>query len=146
MKLIFILKFSFILTLLLIQSCVFPNYSKDLDARDDDLYNRVGFPSGNSPTDIGANNEKAKLANKGVVVVDDYYYRSPELKRAKPRPKRVKRVLRVRYEPSSRYYNNPYSFKPPAKFPYFDSDQYYIPPRASGEGEVPGNLNNNKLY
>ncbi len=117
--------------ILLLLSCT-PNYGKNLDSRDDDLYNRVGYKPGSTPIDIRQQNDIAKMANEGGVrVVPDYYYRTADTNPARPR--RVKKsakvpVKSVRYEPSSRYYNNPYSFKPPLNFPYFDSDQYYVPP------------------
>ena len=134
-----------VLILLFSQGCVFPSDGTLLDGRDADLYDRIGFPVGNRPVDISTNNRNAKLANQGMKVVDDYYYRTPEPKRPLVKSRPQKRVLRVRYRPSSRYYNNPYSFKPPAQFPYFDSDQYYIPPRA-GDNSENQSVNNNKLY
>lgn len=132
--------------MIFLQSCVFPSASKNLDSRDVDIYNRIGFTAGNTPVDIQNNNDRAKRVNSGVRVVDDYYYRGPEPKKIRPKKRSSKRVLRVNYVPSSRYYNNPYSFKPPAQFPYFDSDQYYTPPQASRGVENQNNLNNNKLY
>lgn len=129
----------------ILQSCVYPSTGKNLDYRDSDIYNRIGFPAGSTPGDIQSNNDKAKLANSGVRVVDDYYYRVPEPKKPRVKRRPPKRVLRVKYEPSSRFYNNPYSFKPPAQFPYFDSDQYYTPPRGASNIEYQPK-SNNKLY
>ena len=139
------IKICCVVSLLLSQGCVFSSDGTLLDGRDSDLYNRIGFPAGNRPADIATSNRNAKLANQGMKVVDDYYYRTPEPKSAPVKRAPQKRVLRVRYQPSSRYYNNPYSFKPPAQFPYFDSDQYYIPPRAEDNSENQS-VTNNKLY
>ncbi len=34
--------------------------------------------------------------------------------------------------PSSRRYNNPYAFPPQNQYPYYDGDQYYVPPTYYG--------------
>lgn len=144
-----------LLAVLMILSCCTPNIGKNLDSRDDDLYNRVGFKPGSTPNDIRHNNDIARMANEGKVkVVPDFYYRAPDKRpvRVKPSKKRSRPpVQSLRYEPSSRYYNNPYSFKPPLNFPYFDSDQYYVPPTGydnKGYDQSSGqrNNNNNNLY
>lgn len=32
------------------------------------------------------------------------------------------------YQPNSRTYNNPYNYPPRNYYPYYDFDQYYVPP------------------
>ena len=81
-------------------SCT-PNYGRNLDDRDYDLYDKIGFKSGSQPRDIARKNREGKLSNSGVRIVEDYYYRKPEVKRLPPPKKPPKRVLRVKYEPSS---------------------------------------------
>lgn len=34
--------------------------------------------------------------------------------------------------PSSRQYNNPYALPPQSQYPYYDGDQYYVPPTYYG--------------
>ena len=34
--------------------------------------------------------------------------------------------------PASRYYTNPYAFPPQNSYPYYDGDQYYVPPTYYG--------------
>lgn len=34
--------------------------------------------------------------------------------------------------PASRYYSNPYAFPPQNSYPYYDGDQYYVPPSSYG--------------
>ena len=36
------------------------------------------------------------------------------------------------YPPASRYYSNPYAFPPQNHYPYYDADQYYVPPTYYG--------------
>ncbi len=123
----------FALTTLL--SCA-PNFGKNLDNRDEDLYNRVGYRPGHTPADYQSYQDSARDRQSGnVKVVPDYYYRKADRVANRPPAQRAKKVVSVKYEPSSRHYNNPYSFKPPLNFPYFDSDQYYVPPRGyNGRG------------
>ncbi len=128
-------------------SC-FSNIGRNLDNRDSDLYNRIGYKPGSTPYDQRNANKKAKLINSGAKIVPDYYYRRAEKRPPvrKVKKRKLVKTISVNYEPSSRFYNNPYSFKPPAQFPYFDSDQYYIPPRGASNIEYQPRPNNNKLY
>lgn len=40
------------------------------------------------------------------------------------------------YPPASRYYQNPYAFPPQNQYPYYDSDQYYVPPSSYGTTDI----------
>lgn len=149
-----------ILALMALFSC-FGSAGTNLDSRDEDLYSRIGYKPGNTPLDQEVANFNGTIQRRGVKIVPDYYYRGPDQKLAPRSAGRAptNRMVSVKYKPSSRYYNNPYSFKPPANFPYFDSDQYYVPPqgirnRGSGFDEDPssrrssdqGQNVNHKLY
>lgn len=35
-------------------------------------------------------------------------------------------------QPASRYYSNPYAMPPQNQYPYYDGDQYYVPPTYYG--------------
>ncbi len=35
-------------------------------------------------------------------------------------------------QPASRYYSNPYAMPPQNQYPYYDGDQYYVPPTSYG--------------
>jgi len=101
-----------------------------------DLYEKVGFEKGMRP------NEQGQVQGQGqqyqqqspmpypqynqanapqVNVVPDYYYHQP--------------IYPQYGAPGSRAYNNPYAFQPPAQYPYYDADQYYIPPSNFYSGE-----------
>lgn len=124
-----------IFALLALFSC-FGSVGRNLDDRDSDLYNRIGYQPGRTPLDQEVDNLNAKYKGQGVTVVPDYYYRGPDPSLT-PRPTArtsPTRSISVRYKPSSRSYSNPYSFKPPENFPYFDSDQYYVPPQGVNHG------------
>lgn len=101
-----------------LNSCAGDNY---------DLYDKVGFEKGTRPNEPQAQQYSQPIAapqhNQApqVNVVPDYYYRQS--------------VYPQHMAPASRAYNNPYSFQPPAQYPYYDSDQYYIPPSNSYSGE-----------
>ena len=45
------------------------------------------------------------------------------------------------YPPASRYYSNPYAFPPQNNYPYYDSDQYYVPPKSYGTNDYNNNEN-----
>lgn len=88
-------------------SC-FPSAARNLDKRDSYLYNKTGFrPEKQTP---------------------DYYYRAP-VQRPKSYPVTNSNGPTKQYPPASRYYKNPYSLKPPQQYPYYDSDEYYVPPQ-----------------
>ena len=154
MKIYSFYRLSLILTLLAPLSCI-PNFSKNLDKRDHSQYNRIGYRPGYGPGDV----KSVKSSNDARVrVTPDSYYRSADRKpRRRVGKKKSRNVFSVPYEPSSRHYNNPYSFKPPLNFPYFDADQYYVPPKSySGTGhdshfdepikKVPSNRRSGRLY
>ncbi len=97
-----------------------------------DLYEKVGFEKGMRPNEQDQQYQQyqqppmsAPQYNQGnapqVNVVPDYYYHQP--------------VYPQYGAPASRTYNNPYSFQPPAQYPYYDADQYYIPPSNFYNGE-----------
>jgi len=125
--------------ILVILSC---NRSPNLDSRDHDLYDRLGYEQGKRP-------ETAfdyKRAEPTVNVVPDYYYRVPP-----PQPQGQITNNRYNYYgdqqrvyvPSSRQYSNPYAFTP-QNFPFYDSDQYYTPPIGSDQGNE--GIGPNKFY
>ena len=39
------------------------------------------------------------------------------------------------YPPASRYYSNPYASPPQNQYPYYDADQYYVPPTYYGTSD-----------
>ena len=50
------------------------------------------------------------------------------------------------YRAPSSYYSNPYAFPPQNNYPYYDGDQYYVPPSYYGTGSIsdnqfPGSVN-----
>ncbi len=119
---------------LLTLSCCTSNISKSLDSRDKGLYNRIGYRPGYGP-DSGSGSLAKSSNDTRVRITPDSYYRSADRKPTRRVVKKKSRnVFSVPYEPSSRHYNNPYSFKPPLNFPYFDADQYYVPPNGYNKG------------
>ena len=52
-------------------------------------------------------------------------------------PQPVQSVAPVYYAPApaSRYYSNPYAFPPQGQYPYYDGDQYYVPPTNYGTSD-----------
>ena len=40
------------------------------------------------------------------------------------------------YPPNSRYYSNPYALPPRGGYPYYDADQYYVPPNSYGTSDI----------
>ncbi len=103
-----------------------------------------GYPQGNAaPT----------MSNGGapVKVVPDYYYQqqggqqgyqaapAQGQRRAvqQQRPNANYPQSRMQYSPpNSRSYDNPYSFQPPAQYPYYDADSYYVPPAQYYDDEM----------
>ena len=51
-------------------------------------------------------------------------------------------------QPASRYYNNPYAMPPQNQYPYYDGDQYYVPPTYYGGSgrDNPVNSSANQKY
>lgn len=115
------------LAYLIIFACIFSCHDNI------DVYNRPGFdvgtrPSTGNPSQVMPPNfaqppAYAPMSQQAPVQAapafrpaPDYYYYQPYY----PQYQR----------PASRYYNNPYSFQPPAQYPYYDTDQYYVPPAA----------------
>ena len=56
---------------------------------------------------------------------DGYYYGNPN-----PYPQSYGNIYNA--PPTSRQYNNPYSFPPQNQYPYYDGDHYYVPPTYYG--------------
>lgn len=125
--------------ILVIFSCT---RSPNLDSRDYDLYDRLGYEQGKRPETAFDYKRSGVSGN----VVPDYYYRVPSIQ-----PQGQIKDNRYNYYseqqrvnmPSSKQYSNPYAFTP-QNFPFYDSDQYYTPPVGfdqSNEGIGP-----NKFY
>lgn len=131
------LKIVNILALIIISSILsscFPSKGRVLDSRDGDLYDKTGFKPAGRP------GERAQPDSADVQVVPDYYYQVVD-----PTQPKVVKTIPQRYAPASRYYNNPYALKPPANFPYYDSDQYYVPPRGLNNSNSV-NINSRNSY
>lgn len=68
---------------------------------------------------------------------DGYYYSQPYYNGG----------YQYQYQPASRYYNNPYAVPPQNQYPYYDGDQYYVPPTSYGtnrDNAIP-NISNQKF-
>ncbi len=55
---------------------------------------------------------------------DGYYYSQP--------PAYYNGGYQYQQQPASRYYSNPYAIPPQNQYPYYDGDQYYVPPTYYG--------------
>jgi len=53
---------------------------------------------------------------------DGYYYSRPYYNGG----------YQYQQQPASRTYNNPYAIPPQNQYPYYDGDQYYVPPTSYG--------------
>ncbi len=117
---------------MVLNSCSFS--SKDLTQRDANLYSTPGF-EGDRPIEGALS--RLDVARPGDYrVVPDYYYRSPPPQAVVPQQRQQQaspyQPASGVYPAASRFYTNPYALKPPAQYPYYDSDQYYTPPRGQG--------------
>lgn len=84
------------------------------------LYDRVGFDQDGRPV-------VAPNPNAPVRVTPDYYYRQPTY----PSYYQAQPYRQNAYQGDyggSRYYSNPYAMPPQQNYPYYDGDQYYVPP------------------
>ncbi len=103
--------------LILMSSCSRQGYSNN------QLYNTPGFDPGTLPN---APNQGAPIRR----VSPDYYYRQPSY----APPQRYAPPPQNSYygggnvTPGSRFYSNPYAIPPSTQYPYYDADQYYVPP------------------
>ncbi len=125
-------KYYFLLVCLIACSCLAPS-GKNLDGRDSYLYDKVGYDPGTRPQNGGS-------SSPPVQVVPDYYYRTPPVVARPSAPMPPRNSFSQQYPPASRFYSNPYSFNPPVAFPFYDSDQYYVPPRNVSNGEDAANV------
>jgi hypothetical protein len=68
---------------------------------------------------------------------DGYYYSQPYYQGG----------YQYQQQPSSRHYSNPYAIAPQNQYPYYDGDQYYVPPTSYGssrDNAIP-NISNQKF-
>lgn len=119
----------------LINSCSI--HSKDLSKRDMNLYNTPGFEGGRPIESIMSRPDPSIVKPVGARVAPDYYYRVPPPQQVSTQSQPVSAASQnprggMQYPPASRFYSNPYALKPPPEYPYYDSDQYYTPPRGQG--------------
>lgn len=108
----------FVLSIIFISSCSGSRYENG------QLYNTPGFDPGTLPN-------APKPSSPVRRVAPDYYYRQraynpPQQQQygsPPPSPYYGGNVA-----PGSRFYSNPYAIPPTTQYPYYDADQYYVPP------------------
>ena len=108
---------------------------------DDYLYDKVGFDAGERPVGIRPN------PSAPVKISPDYYYRQAPVQQPyyqqgyAPAPQQQYQQQYNPYQdvpyptqavPRSRTYANPYAIPPSSQYPYYDADQYYVPPTYYG--------------
>ena len=89
-------------------------------SKDPYLYDRAGFDPDGRPV-------VAPNPSTPVRVTPDYYYRQP----AYPNYYQPQPYTQNPYQGNyggSRYYSNPYAIPSQQSYPYYDGDQYYVPP------------------
>ncbi len=79
----------------------------------------------------GGSNENVNYRNSQRPAAAPYYQQSPYHYQVPPTVQRGYGGG-YQYPPASRYYSNPYAFPPQNHYPYYDSDQYYVPPSTYG--------------
>ncbi len=96
------------------------------------LYDRPGFDEGNSPAKKYRQNPEGPAR-----VAPDYYYRQPAYPPQGYAPQQQPYYYPPQQQPyyapqqpppGSRFYSNPYAIPPTSEYPYYDADQYYVPP------------------
>lgn len=109
--------------------------------KDPYLYDRPGFDKGTMPN-LPPSNDRGY-----VRVAPDYYYRQPQPVQQPSYPPQQQYYQQQggypaqnpggyyqpytnQAPPSSRFYSNPYAIPPSNNYPYYDGDQYYVPPNA----------------
>ena len=78
-----------------------------------------------------------------VKTTPDYYYSQPysqpqqQQYQPQPQPQQYRQPSQpYQQQGGSRAYVNPYAFQPSPQYPYYDSDQYYVPPTYYGAPEI----------
>ncbi len=75
-------------------------------------------------------------ASQPVKTTPDYYYSQPyPQQQQSPQPQYYQQQQPMQ-QGGSRAYSNPYSFQPSPQYPYYESDQYYVPPTYYGTPEI----------
>ncbi len=92
------------------------------------LTSLFGCASGNKQGTQNANPPYSQYPQYAPASVrqDGYYYNAPQQQPA------YSNSPYQYQQPASRYYSNPYAMPPQNQYPYYDGDQYYVPPTYYG--------------